>query len=122
MPAFAIGDPAITAWAGIAGISCSSRPRHTWARTIPYYCLWRLLEPEVLSTKEAFDAYPPDSRRRHFIRRTKEEMVTFDGSRIYPNRVSDTLSYDLAQGEIGEQSFTTGPPTTSATTTTAPAS
>lgn len=71
----------------------------------PYYCLWRLLEPEVLSTKEAFDAYPPDSRRRHFIRRTKEEMVTFAGLRIYPNRVSDTLSYDLSQGEIGEQTL-----------------
>ena len=71
----------------------------------PYYCLWRLLEPEVLSTKEAFDAYPPDSRRRHFIRRTKEEMVTFDGSRIYPNRVSDTLSYDLSVGEISEQTL-----------------
>ncbi len=71
----------------------------------PYYCLWRLLEPEVLSTKEAFDAYPPDSRRRHFIRRTKEEMVTFEGLRIYPNRVSDTLSYDLSQGEIGEQTL-----------------
>ena len=71
----------------------------------PYYFLWRLLEPEVLPTKEAFDAYPPDSRRRHFIRRTKEEMVTFDGSRIYPNRVSDTLSYDLSVGEISEQTL-----------------
>lgn len=71
----------------------------------PYYCLWRLLEPEVLSTKEAFDAYPPDSRRRHFIRRTKEEMVTFDGSRIFPSRVSDTLSYDLSAGETGEQAL-----------------
>jgi len=71
----------------------------------PYYCLWRLLEPEILSTKEAFDAYPPDSRRRHFIRRTKEEMVRFDGSRIYPNRVLDTLSYDLSSGEIGEQTL-----------------
>ena len=44
-------------------------------KDFPYYRLWRLLEPEVLSTKEAFDAYPPESRRRHFIRRTKEEMV-----------------------------------------------
>ena len=24
----------------------------------PYYCLWRLMEPNVLATKEAFDAYP----------------------------------------------------------------
>jgi superfamily II DNA or RNA helicase/DNA-binding XRE family transcriptional regulator len=71
----------------------------------PYYGLWRLLEPEALSTKEAFDAYPPESRRRHFIRRTKEEMVRFDGSRIYPNRVSDTLSYDLTKGEVSEQTL-----------------
>ncbi|MFI5353199.1 MAG: helicase-related protein [Candidatus Binatales bacterium] len=71
----------------------------------PYYALWRLLEPEVLPTKEAFDAFPPESRRRHFIRRTKEEMVRFDGSRIYPNRVSDTLSYDLSQGDISEQAL-----------------
>ncbi len=74
-------------------------------KDFPYYCLWRLLEPEVLSTREAFDAYPPESRRRHFIRRTKEEMVRFDGSRIFPHRASDTLSYELAQGEVSEQAL-----------------
>ena len=74
-------------------------------KDFPYYCLWRLLEPEVLSTKEAFDAYPPESRRRHFIRRTKEEMVRFDGSRIFPRRSSDTLSYELTQGEVSEQAL-----------------
>ncbi len=30
-------------------------------------------------------------------------MVRFDGSRIYPTRVSDTLSYDLTQGDVSEQ-------------------
>ncbi len=74
-------------------------------KDFPYYCLWRLLEPEVLSTKEAFDAYPPEARRLHFIRRTKEEMVSFDGSRIFPRRVSDTLSYELPQGEVSEQAL-----------------
>ena len=69
----------------------------------PYYCLWKLLEPELLSTFDAFGAYPADARKRHFIRRTKEEMVRFDGSSIYPKRVSDTLSYDLTQGTISEQ-------------------
>ena len=69
----------------------------------PYYCLWRLLEPELLSTFDAFGAYPADARKRHFIRRTKEEMVRFDGTPIYPKRVSDTLSYDLTQGTISEQ-------------------
>ena len=52
----------------------------------PYYCLWRLLEPELLSTFDAFGAYPADARKRHFIRRTKEEMVRYDGSPIYPKR------------------------------------
>lgn len=74
-------------------------------KDFPYYCLWRLLEPEVLSTKEAFDAYPPESRRQHFIRRTKGEMVRFDGSRIYPPRWSDTFSYELSQGEVSEQAL-----------------
>ncbi len=72
-------------------------------KDFPYYCLWRLLEPEVLSTFDAFNAYPADARRRHFLRRTKEGMVRFDGSPIYPTRLSDTLSYDLTQGETGEQ-------------------
>src|SRR2546425_4226362 len=72
-------------------------------KDFPYYCLWRLLEPEVFSTVDAFHDYPTDARRRHFIRRTKEEMVRFDGSAIYPTRLSDTLSYDLTQGETSEQ-------------------
>ena len=58
-----------------------------------YYCLWRLLEPEVLSTIDAFNAYPVDARSQRFIRRTKEEMVRYDGSAIYPERISDALSY-----------------------------
>ncbi|MAT38665.1 MAG: hypothetical protein CL946_03575, partial [Ectothiorhodospiraceae bacterium] len=41
----------------------------------PYYALWRLLEPEVLSTPDAFEQFPVDQRRHFFIRRTKEEMV-----------------------------------------------
>ncbi len=69
----------------------------------PYYRLWKLLEPEMLSTPEAFNAYPSEARQGHFIRRTKEEMVRFDGTPIYPTRVSDTFSYDLTQGELGEQ-------------------
>ena len=69
----------------------------------PYYCLWRLLEPEALSTYDAFSMYPPDARGSHFIRRTKEEMVRFDGSSIYPTRISDTLSYELTKGKISEQ-------------------
>jgi superfamily II DNA or RNA helicase/DNA-binding XRE family transcriptional regulator len=71
----------------------------------PYYALWRLLEPEVLSTPEAFDEYPPERRQTHFIRRTKEEMVHISGKPLYPKRISDTLGYDLSQGEISEQTL-----------------
>jgi hypothetical protein len=74
-------------------------------KDFPYFALWRLLEPDVLATVDAFNAYPPDARHRHFIRRTKEEMVNFVGKRIYPGRVSDTLSYDLSQGEVSEQAL-----------------
>ena len=72
-------------------------------KDFPYYCLWRLLEPDALSTIVAFNAYPMDARRRHFIRRTKEELVYFDERPIYPPRISNTLSYDLSKGEGSEQ-------------------
>ena len=71
----------------------------------PYYGLWRLLEPEVLATPDAFDEYPPEHRQAHFIRRTKEEMVHLSGEPLYPKRISDTLGYDLTQGPISEQSL-----------------
>lgn len=71
----------------------------------PYYALWRLLEPEVLSTPEAFDEYPAERRHAHFIRRTKEEMVHLNGKPLYPKRISDTLGYDLNQGTISEQTL-----------------
>lgn len=69
----------------------------------PYYALWRLLEPEVLSTPDAFAEYPAERRALHFIRRTKEEMVLLSSEPMYPKRISDTLGYDLTQGEISEQ-------------------
>ncbi|MCL6613252.1 MAG: DUF3883 domain-containing protein [Firmicutes bacterium] len=69
----------------------------------PYYALWRLLEPESLSTPEAFNEYPAEQRRLHFIRRTKEEMVYPDGRPLYPMRISDTFTYELGKGEISEQ-------------------
>ena len=64
-----------------------------------YYCLWRLLVPDALATFEAFQAFPPARRRHHFIRRTKEEMVRFDGRAVYPQRRCDTLSYALSPAE-----------------------
>ena len=74
-------------------------------KDFPYYCLWRLLQPEALPTLEAFHAYPAEARSTHFARRTKEEMVYLDGSPLYPTRFSDTLSYDLTQGDISEQAL-----------------
>src|SRR5581483_9852953 len=74
-------------------------------KDFPYFCLWRLLEPEVLPSPEAFNRYPTEERQRHFIRRTKEEMVRFDGTPIYPQRICDTHSYDLTKGVLSEQSL-----------------
>ena len=71
----------------------------------PYYFLWRLLLPEALSTHDAFDKFPRESRERRFIRRTKEEMLHYDGSPLYPQRNCDTLSYDLSDGLQGEQAL-----------------
>ena len=72
-------------------------------KAYPYFALWRLLLPDTLSTPEAFDDFPRESRRRHFMRRTKEEMVRFDGQPLYPQRNCDTLSYELTQGPGSEQ-------------------
>ena len=69
----------------------------------PYFALWRLLKPDVLTTLEAFEQFSAERRKDHFIRRTKEEMVRRDGSPIYPKRISDTLDFQLSQGEVSEQ-------------------
>jgi superfamily II DNA or RNA helicase len=71
----------------------------------PYYSLWKLLEPEILSTYDSFKKFPYDERQKYFIRRIKEEMVNFEGVPIYPERKSITLSYDLSQGLISEQNL-----------------
>ena len=72
-------------------------------KDFPYYFLWRLLLPDALSTYDAFTRFPNESRQRHFIRRTKEELVHFDGSPLYPQRRCDTLSYELTKGPESEQ-------------------
>lgn len=71
----------------------------------PYYALWRLLEPDILTTLDAFSEFPPALRQAHFIRRTKEEMRYLDGRPLYPKRISDTLGFGLTQGEISEQAL-----------------
>jgi hypothetical protein len=69
----------------------------------PYFALWRLLEPDALSTPEALAVFPAERRTRHFIRRTKEEMVKLDGTPLYPPRICDTLGFDLTHGPGSEQ-------------------
>ena len=68
-------------------------------KDFPWYCLWRLLAPDALATFDAFRAFPESQRQRHYIRRTKEEMVRFDGRPLYPQRRCDTLSYALNPSE-----------------------
>ena len=71
----------------------------------PYYYIWRLLLPDILSTPEAFNAFPTEDRRRHFIRRVKEELIDFEGTLLYPERRSDTLIYPLSGGDDGERTL-----------------
>ena len=73
-------------------------------KDIPYWYLWRLLDPESFSTKQAFDDIGVEVRRNHFIRRTKEEMVNQDGLPIYPPRRTNTFGFDLnTSGEVNER-------------------
>jgi superfamily II DNA or RNA helicase len=72
-------------------------------KEIPYYFLWRLLEPDALASREAFAHFPNEARARRFLRRTKEEMVWYNGRPIFPKRESITLSFTLTPGDAGEQ-------------------
>lgn len=74
-------------------------------KSYPYYCLWRLLEPEILSTEIAFNKFSLESRGNHFIRRIKEEMVDLRGAPLFPQRLCDTVKYELAQGSVSEQAL-----------------
>lgn len=68
-------------------------------KSYPYFGLWRLLEPEVFATEDAFNKYPTEAKRRYFLRRTKEEMVYYDGRHIFPPRRPETLTFDLSPRE-----------------------
>jgi SNF2 family DNA or RNA helicase len=67
----------------------------------PYFGLWRLLDPEVFATPEAFERYPAEAKAKYFLRRTKEEMVHLDGSPVYPPRIPATLEFELSGAESG---------------------
>ena len=74
-------------------------------RDEPYFYLWRLLDPHAFATGEALRRCPRPDRDRHFIRRTKEEMVGLDGAPLYRRRACDTFSFDLSPGPDGEQTL-----------------
>ena len=65
----------------------------------PYHHLWRLLDRHTFATGEALRRFPLETRARHFIRRTKEEMVDLLGRPLYRERVCDTFSYNLSPSE-----------------------
>jgi hypothetical protein len=88
-------------WAPQSLILLTATPH--MGKPYPYFALWRLLEPDALTTPEALADFPVDRRVRHFIRRTKEEMVKLDGTPLYPPRICDTLGFDLTQGPGSEQ-------------------
>ena len=71
----------------------------------PYHHLWRLLDHRVFGAEEAWRRFPPEHRSRHFIRRTKEEMVDFDERPIFRDRRCDTFGYDLTEGPDGERAL-----------------
>ncbi len=65
----------------------------------PYYYLWRLLEPELLAARDAFERMSPTRRQAHLLRRMKEQMIRFDERPLYPPRSSTTIEYPLTPPE-----------------------
>ena len=71
----------------------------------PYHHLLRLLDHYTFGAEEALRRYPHEDRQRHFIRRTKEEMVDLAGNPLYRQRQCNTFSFELTGGEHGEQAL-----------------
>lgn len=65
----------------------------------PYFALWRLLDSAVFSTPDAVASMPEEKRSRHFLRRLKEEMITYDGEPIYKPRLAQTIPVSLTPEE-----------------------
>jgi superfamily II DNA or RNA helicase len=64
-----------------------------------YFYLWRLLDPQQFGAYSTLAHTRPEIKRRHLLRRMKEEMVTFSGENLYPPRISQTVRYPLTDGE-----------------------
>jgi superfamily II DNA or RNA helicase len=68
-------------------------------KAFPYFALWRLLDPHVISTPEVLESFPPQKRPRYFIRRLKEEMINYEGQPIYVPRLCQTVTFHLSEPE-----------------------
>jgi transcriptional regulator with XRE-family HTH domain/superfamily II DNA or RNA helicase len=65
----------------------------------PYFALWHLLDSAAFSTPGAVSSLLEEKRDRHFLRRLKEEMVTYDGQPIYKPRLTQTIPVTLTPEE-----------------------
>ena len=100
---------------------CCSRRLLTW-QGLSLLCSVAPSASDTLQTLDAFAGFPSESRRKHFVRRTKEEMVYFDGTPLYPQRNCDTLSTSSRRVRAANRTSTTRRPTTFGATTTVPRS
>ena len=91
------------AWAAKHLLLLTATPH--MGRESPWFHLWRLLDHHTFGTPEALRRYTPEERQRHFIRRTKEEMVDLTGRPLYRKRECSTFSFDLTGGEDGEHAL-----------------
>jgi superfamily II DNA or RNA helicase/transcriptional regulator with XRE-family HTH domain len=65
----------------------------------PYFALWHLLDSAVFSIPDAVSSVSEQKRERHFLRRLKEEMITYDGEPIYKPRLAQTIPVSLTPDE-----------------------
>ena len=99
------GDTRFTglAWAAKHLLLLTATPH--MGKWSPYHHLWRLLDYRTFGAEEALRRYPHEARQRHFIRRTKEEMVDLAGNPLYRQRQCSTFRFELTGGEHGEEAL-----------------
>ena len=70
----------------------------------PYYCLWRLLEPDALATIDAFNAYRVDARRR-ILTAHQGRTGLFRRQADLPTALLGYFKLRLNTGDVSEQSL-----------------
>ena len=96
-------DFAALAWSAHHLLLLTATPH--MGKDSPYHHLWRLLDHRLFGAEEAFRSFPAEAKSQYFIRRTKEEMVDFQGRPIFRERRCDTFGYDLSDGPDGERAL-----------------